>query len=49
MNTWWTNVVHDLVHEVYMEKFMNSHEFYELGRVNAVHILFMKESFMNFQ
>ena len=26
MNIWWTNVVHDLVHEVHMERFMNSHE-----------------------
>ena len=27
MNTWWTNVVHELVHEAHMESFMNSHEF----------------------
>ena len=24
MRTWWTDVVHDLVHEVCMESFMNS-------------------------
>ena len=27
INTWWTNVVHELAHEAHIESFMNSHEF----------------------
>ena len=42
MNIWWTNVVQNLVYEVHMESFMNSHNFDELGRINSVHSLFMK-------
>ena len=37
----WTNDVHDLGHDVHMESFMNSNKFYELGRINSAHSLFM--------
>ena len=32
MNTWWTDFVHDLVHEVHMERLWTVMIFYELDR-----------------
>ena len=43
MNTWWTNIVHESVHEVHMESFMNSHEFF-LNLLGSIQLIakFMK-------
>ena len=44
MNTWLTDVVHDLVYEVYMERFMNLVESIQFITCSWK---FMRDSFMN--
>ena len=48
MNTWWTNVVHDLDYKVHMESLMNSNYLFALGEIILIHSFFTRYSFMNF-